>query len=321
MTRTLLPLVLAVSLASCSSGGASSPAALPVVAPSAPASTPSTTPLVPVLHVAGAPASVFTTQGLVRRSAAELRAAQSTNLGNGQIPTVVGATSPYFGTILTEILAWADNAQNVPVAETSFNAVPANAVSGPVSVVSIGQDNGNLFASTFFDWVTQLGITRVGKGNVVATFGDGTTGQIPVFIYDEWFLTCGSVVDVSHPMEWAYTAGVPKGVFGATSDMTVDCTGLTVTFTNGATQSAQPAADAWGNVASALTTVSTGTTSASPLTVAVASLKLGAIYIAKLSDGGYAKIMALSSNGTGFAPNISGISLHDSPSGSGVFAF
>ena len=283
--------------------------------------TPSPSPVPLALHVAAAPAQVFTAQGLVRRSAQDVRRLASTNLGNGQIPTVVGATSPYYGSIFTQLFVWAATVQATPVPEASFNAVPANVVTGPISVASIAQDNGNAFALTYFDWVVAFNINRVGKGNVTATFGDGTTGSIPVYIYDQWYLTCGSVVDVNHPMEWAYTAGVPKGVFGATSDMAVDCTGLSVTFTNGGVQQAAPVADAWGNVASAFTGVTNATTSAGASTVPVASLKPGTIYIAKLADGGYAKIMPLVNDGVPASPNVSGISLHDSPSGSGLFPF
>lgn len=317
---------IATAAPSAAPGASASPkpSTAPSTAPSAsPAlsSAPTAAPTaVPALHVAGALASVFSTSGLVRRSAADLRRIQSTNLGNGQIPTVVGATSPYYGTIFTSMFVWAATSQNTPMPETTLQAVPTNAVSGPISVASVGQDNGNAFALTFFDWTVAFNVNKVGKGSVVATFGDGTTGSIPVYIYDQWYLTCGSVVDVNHPMEWAYTAGVPKGVFGATTDMTVDCTGLSVAFTNGASQSAAPVTDAWGNVASALTTITSGTTNAGLLTVPVASLKLGTIYIVKLADGGFAKIMPLVSDGPANAPNISGISLHDSPSGSGQFS-
>jgi hypothetical protein len=345
MTKSLASLGLvaaSAALISCSGGGGSSPApivavatptpsptAKPTIAPSAspgpspaPTASPTASPTqVPAaLHVVGALASVFTAQGLVRRSAQDLRRIQSTNLGNGQIPTVIGATSPYYGTILTEVYAWAATPQNTPVPEVSLNAVPANAVSGPVSVVSVGQDNGNLFAQTYFDWVVQLGINKVGSGNIVATFKDGTTGSIPVYVYDEWYLTCPNAGGVTMPSWWAYKNGVPTGIANP-PDMTVDCTGFNVTFPNGAIQQAAPAPDAWGNVASAFTTIASGTTNTAALTVSVASLKLGTIYIAKLSDGGYAKIMPLVSDGAANSPNISGISLHDVPSGSGQFPF
>ena len=164
--------------------------------------------------------------------------------------------------------------------------------------------------------IIQLGINKVGQGNIVATFKDGTTGQIPSYIYDEWYLTCGSVVDVNHPMEWAYTAGIPKGVFGATTDMTVDCAGLSVTFTNGATRSAAPATDVWGNVASAFTTMASGTTSAAPLTVSVASLQLlERLYIASFSRMAGMQRSCHSST-TAFqhqSQSVSGISLHALP--------
>ena len=321
IAATATPIIIASATPTAKPSATASPVATasPTTAPTA-TPTPSPSPAPLALHVAAAPAQVFTAQGLVRRSAQDVRRIASTNLGNGQIPAVIGATSPYYGTILTQIYAWAATAQSTPVPEVSLNAVPANAVSGPVSVVSIGQDNGNLFASTYFDWVIQLGINKVGQGNVVATFKDGTAGSIPVYIYDEWYLTCPNAGGVTAPSLWAYKNGVPTGLANP-SDMSVDCAGLTVTFTNGATQKAAPTPDAWGNVASAFTAVTSGTTNAASLTISVASLQNGAIYIAKLADGGYAKIMPLVNDGVPLSPNVSGISLHDSPSGSGQFSF
>jgi hypothetical protein len=332
-------LALALLCAGCDGGGGTTPAPLPVPSPVASASpsaaptptakpsaaptataAPTTAPTataVPATHIAAAPAQAFTSTGL---QAVARRGIQSVNLGQGGIPTVVGATSPYYGSILTEILAWAENAQNIPVAEASLNAVAANAVSGPVSIASIGLDNSNLFASIYFDWVVQLQINKVGQGSIVATFADGSHGSIPVYIYDQWYLTCPNAGGLPAPSFWAYKNGIPTGI-ASPPDMSVDCAAYSVTFPNGAIQEAAPVADPWGNLASAFTTVTTGTTNASALTVPVASLQLGAVYIAKLSDGGYAKIMPLVSDGAANSPNISGISLHDNPSGSGQFPF
>lgn len=313
MKNALFAAAAALLFAGCGSGGSSSVAPSPTPTPAA---TPTPVPL--ANHLAAAPAQAFTALGL---QSIGRRSAQSVNLGSGAIPTVVGATSPYYGSILTEILAWADNPQNAPVPEASLNATPMNASSSPISIASVGQDNSNLFASTYHDWVVQLQINKVGKGAITAQFADGTMGQIPVYVYDQWYLVCSGFVSVQNPWEWAYSSGVPTGVFGANSDMQVDCTNLNVVFPNGAAQLAGPTPDAWGNVASALTAVSTGMTSAGPLTVPVAALQLGTIYIVKLADGGYGKIMPLVNDGSTLAPSISGISLHDSPSGSGQFAF
>ncbi|MGD0968637.1 MAG: hypothetical protein ABR949_10150 [Candidatus Aquilonibacter sp.] len=266
-------------------------------------------------HLAGAPATVFSgTQGKSRRSP---KSGGSVNLGNGGIPTVVGATSPYFGSILTEVYAWAANAQNMPVPESTMSAVPANAVSGPISVASTGQDNSNEFAATYFDWVIQLNINSRGTTGLVVHFGDGTSGTIPIYIYDEWYFSCAPSANA----QWGYNpvSVVPEGSF---TDMTLNCNTQSVTITDGGVQIASPVADTYGNVATAFTTVANQTESAAAGTqIQASALVPGSIWIIKLFDGGYAKVMPLVNDGTSLVPNISGISLHDSPSGSGQFAF
>ncbi len=310
MKRVLFVPLIAACLGGCSGGGAALPPtpqtvaqATPTPGATTPASAPTTKPA--GNHIAAAPAQVFTSSGI--------RKPQSVNLGSGGVPTIVVGYSPTMGAIQAQVYAWAATALNVPVQEASLNVTPL----GPITVQAISQDNANLFAATYFDWIINPNSpTGTGKISLVAAFGDGTTGTIPYYSYDKWNLDCG-VSTPSTPMQWAYVGGVPKGQV-APADVALDCLG-NITFPNGATLLKPPSADAYGNLATQMTTTLSGALGTIVTTVPLANLQTGAIYLVKLNDGGLAKFMSLQSPGV--PVSFFGIALHDSPSGSGNFSF
>lgn len=309
--QSRVALVLCLLLAACSGGGGGG-GAIPHSAPN-PGSTATAAPQ--GNFVAAAPAQIVTTSGLVRRKPQGGAAVSA--LGAG-IPTAVGLYSPLIGQLLTQLYVWADNAQSVPQPESTMTAsIPA-----PDSISAVNPDINNAFSATYHDYTVTTNIAAVGKTNTTIIFGDGTTGKIPVYTYDWFYNTCSGIATPSSPQQWAYQGGIPTGN-AATPDAVVSCTSpYTLTFPNGAMKVSDPVADSYGNVASAFTTVlSVGTFTNNAQVVPVSSLVPGTIYIVKLSDGGYAKLMPWINDGAPTVPNVSGASLHDVPNGSGVFPY
>jgi hypothetical protein len=219
------------------------------------------------------------------------------------------------GAIASQLYVWAVNETAVPVQESSLTVVP----NGPITIQAVNQDNTNAFALTYFDWIVNPGaLTGTGKIELTATFGDGTTGQVPYYSYDKWNLTCG-VSSPGDPTQWGYVGGVPVGNSG--NDVAIDCVNDAVDFSNGAALIATAQADSYGNLSTQMTTILSTSSVSTPITsVSFSSLNVGDIYKVKLSDGGYAKFTILQPLAQ---PNAStfGLSLHDSPSGSGDFSF
>jgi hypothetical protein len=282
-----LALLLLVALTGCGGGGSSAvPTTQVATVPSAtatptsaPGVTPTATPIAPAgNHVVGAPAQVFTASGV--------RKPQSVSLGSGGVPTVVVGFSSTMGGTFSQLFTWAANASNQPVKETSISATPI----GPLTLQPSVADTSSSFSATTFDWIiTPLQLTGTGKINIAVTFGDGTTGTVPYFSYDNSQLACSS----PGPTQWAYQGGVPVGGVSP-PDVTIDCVHNTLVFNNGATLVSGPVADAYGNLASNLTTIMSGTWTEAVTTVPLSQVAVGSIYLAKTSDGGFMKYMVYS---------------------------
>jgi hypothetical protein len=333
------PVLLAL-LCACGGGGGSTPTPMPLptntvatvtptpagTATPSPAPThsaspaPITSPTPIPLAIAAAPAQVYTAQGLLRRSAADaMRQAQSVNLGNGGVPTIVVGYSATMGAIFSQLYVWAQSATAIPipVQEASLNVT----TTGPLAIQSVSPDNSNLFAATYFDWIVNPGtLTGTGKIMLNAAFPN-VSGGVPYYSYDKWNLTCAGVLSPADPNQWGYKNGVPVG-FSGNNDVNLDCVN-SINFPNGASLISAPTADIYGNLATAFTSVIAPTFSNPITTLPLANLQVGAVYLIKTTDGGYMKFMALQNTqpSTGFNASLFGISLHDSPNGSGRFSF
>lgn len=312
MRITVAALVAAIAMTGCSGGGGSTPKPQPTPTPTTTASANGAN------HLAGAPATIYAPSGaqsLSRKTAQSIHT-KSVNLGTGGVPTVVVGYNPTMGAIFSQLYVWVENAQNQPVQETNLTAT----ATGPLTIQDVSLDNANAFSLTYFDWIINPGVlSGTGKIEITATFGDGTTGQVPYYSYDKWNLTCG-VATPGDPSQWGYVSGIPVGDT-STDDVSIDCINGAVDFPNGARLISAAAADSYGNLATQMTSVLSASLSGTTLTaVPFASLNVGDIYLVKLSDGGYAKFMPLQAFGLSITSGF-GISLHDSPSGSGAFPF
>ena len=110
-------------------------------------------------------------------------------------------------------------------------------------------------------------------------------------------------------MNWGYQSGVPVGQI-ISPDVSIDCSG-NVTFANGALLQAPAHADAYGNLASFFSTITTASAvlTTNLTTISNSQIQVGAVYLVKTTDGGCAKVMWLSnSNNPGI--EMDGLSMH-----------
>ena len=291
MKKLLLLSILALS--ACGGGGGNS---IPHGSSTATPAPSNTTAAPQGNHLAAAPATVYTSTGpqSLTRAQAQAIHTKSVNLGTGGIPTVVVGYSATMGSTFSNTYAWAENAQSTPMPEASGTATTS---SNAVTIASFQPDNVNLFASTYDDWLAATdGPYATGQIALQVTFSDGTSGNVPYLVYDHWNMGCNGVSTPNNPMNWGYQSGVPVGQI-ISPDVSIDCSG-NVTFANGALLQAPAQADAYGNLASFFSTITTASAvlTTNITTISNSQIQVGAVYLMKTTDGGCAKVMWLSNN-------------------------
>jgi len=298
--------LLTLTLAACGGGSGSTPPA-----PSrtvSPTTTPAPSPTIAAQanHIAAG----FSGPG--KTALAAVRKIKSTSISNA-IETVVQSYSANgWGDLFGNLYVWAVNSTtNAVVTETSLTATIAQ--SGLTVQNTIADSIG--FDGITGDWIVAFYTpTATGQYQVAVTFGDGTTGSVPVDVYDQFYVGCGT----GAPLANVYTAGAigPSTNQTTAADVYIDCAGGNLVFPNGAVATA-PVTDEYGNVITTIAGIDTpGTIPTAALTVPLSSISVGEVFVAHTAAGGLAKFEPYNINAVGTTGDLeaAGLALSTSTS-------
>lgn len=336
-------LSLALLAAGCGGGGGSA-SPLPTTAfvspnpsvtfapsplPSAPITVATSTPtIVPLAQrqIGGAPVTATASQ-LSRIRTQSIAQANPTATG---LPVLV-ESSGMVATWAGDVGVWTTNiADAKDIAQTGLTVTPSGNLPinnpGPTPLSCLGSVAAMCVVHpTAWQFGTSSANGKpIGKQTLTVAFADGTTGTMPDYVFNGWQLACNGGV--------TYVGGIPiaQGT-AATADWYADCTNLVINFPHGAQAIGAPTLDGFNRYEPFLTTILSATISAPVTSVPIVNpacvtncsagtILQGQVYAVKLGDGGIAKVFFGSA--PGIATNaVSGMSLHDAPSGSGTFAF